>query len=349
MLVILEPLEALIETSNGRLVNSMKNPVNILITGAGTATCQSVIKGLRNQHSHPVRIVTADSNPNNAGRYLSDAFFEIPSAKEERFIPALLQLCHAEEIQLFIPIVDWEFEKLSQAKKEFEKINCKVIISEHAVIELCDDKWKTYHFFLENKIPTPETFIDPNAPLPFPVFVKPRTMGRASLNTHIAGDKKELDFALEKVPNPLIQKIQKGREYTIDTLCDFNGKFLNAVIRERIETKSGVSYKGRTVLDSDILQNVTRILEKLPIIGPANIQCFKQQETISFIEINPRFSGGLALSLAAGFNSPLLLLKIASGETVTPHIGSYKEGIQMYRYWQEVFTDDSGNQLPSLI
>lgn len=327
----------------------MEGGITVLITGAGTATCQSVIKGLRSAHTCPVKIISADSNRNNAGKYLSDAFCEIPSAKEEKFIPALLQLCLEKNIRMIIPIVDWEFEKLARAKKEFEKINCKVIISDPEVIELCDDKWKTYHFFRENKIPTPETRIDTDASLSFPVFVKPRTTGRASLNTHTAENEKELELVLKKVPNPLIQQVQKGKEYTIDTLCDFNGKLLNAVIRERIETKSGVSYKGKTIKDAGILQGVTRILERLPIIGPANIQCFKHQEMISFIEINPRFSGGLALSIAAGFNSPLLLLKLALGETIAPHLGQYQEGIRMFRYWQEVFINDNGEQLPSLI
>lgn len=323
--------------------------VTVLISGAGTVTCQSVMKGLRSHDLLDVCIITMDMQNESAGRYFSDKFFKVPSASDPAFLQSLLDICKNEKVDLLVPIVDYEFDVLSKNKEQFSAIGTTVAISSPEVIDNCNDKWKTYSFFKELKIPTPTTYLPENLPseIDFPVFLKPRIMGRSSLDTYLIKSKEMLDQYMPGLKHPLIQQAIEGQEYTIDLLCNFEGKMLNAVIRERIETKSGVSYKGRTVKDEDILNLVVQIAEGLPIIGPANMQCFKNAEGISFIEINPRFSGALALSLAAGFNSPLMLAQLVNGEPLNPDIGNYQPGVMMMRYWQEVFVDGAGKQLPS--
>jgi carbamoyl-phosphate synthase large subunit len=152
---------------------------------------------------------------------------------------------------------------------------------------------------------------------------------------------------LQSVNDPIIQQFKLGREYTVDMLCDFDGKAINGVVRERTETKSGVSYKGVTVHNGTVLQQAAKIVEALPIIGPSNLQCFVNEQGVTFIEINPRFSGALALSIAAGFNSPGLLLALHAGHKVPPQLGQYEEGVRMFRFWQEVFVNCTGGEIPS--
>jgi hypothetical protein len=45
-----------------------------------------------------------------------------------------------------------------------------------------------------------------------------------------------------------------------------------------------------------------KIVEALPIIGPANVQCFRYERRFIF-RSELRFSGTLVLSIAAGFNA----------------------------------------------
>ena len=323
--------------------------VTVLISGSGTVTCQSVIKGLRSQDLIDVCVITMDMQNESAGRYFSDKFFQVPSANDPEFLPRLLDICKNEKVDLLIPIVDYEFDILSANKGQFSAIGTTVAISSPEVIDICNDKWKTYSFFKKLKIPTPTTYLPENLPsdLNFPVFLKPRIMGRSSLDTYLIKSWEMLNQYMPGLKHPLIQQAIEGQEYTIDVLCNLDGKMLNGVIRERIETKSGVSYKGKTVRDGAIMDFVVQIAEGLPIIGPANIQCFKNVDGISFIEINPRFSGALALSLAAGFNAPLLLAQLIAGEQLQPDIGNYMSDVMMMRYWQEVFIDGEGRQLPS--
>jgi carbamoyl-phosphate synthase large subunit len=325
--------------------------MTVLITGAGTATCQSVIKGFRTQDEFAVRIVTVDMNAQNAGRRFSDAFYTVPAANDPQFLPTVLDVCRQEHVQLLIPIVDYEFATFAENRGTFADIGCRVLVSEPRVIQVCNDKWQAFQFFTQRNVPTPQTWLPDQLEgqkLDFPLFVKPRLMGRASIDAYRVASAAELAMRLGSIDQPIVQPAVGGQEYTVDVLCDFQGRALNGVVRQRIETKSGVSYKGRTVRDRQILDDAVRIAEMLPICGPVNIQCFRDGDQVWFIEINPRFSGALALSIAAGFNSPHWLLKLLSGQSIQPSIGAYQDGVVMLRYWQEVFTDAAGGALADL-
>jgi len=322
----------------------------VLITGAGTVTCQSVIKGLRCQDEIDVTIVTVDASDQVAGRYFSDHFYRVPKAEDPQFVPALLSIARSHDVRLLVPIVDYEFMVLSEARSQFAEIGCFVALSAPRTIQLTNDKNATYGFFRQNGFDTPQTWSGVEArreahALPYPVFLKPATDGRSSLDCYRVACVDDLLMYLDRVPNALVQEFVDGPEYTADILTDAESEVLGVVVRERIETKGGVSYKGRTVRDDEMTREVVRMARLLRIIGPANIQAFRQTDRLLFNEINPRFSGALALTLAAGLNSPLLLLEIALGLKLKNMINETQIGVTMLRYWDEVFVDPAGSPI----
>jgi hypothetical protein len=63
-----------------------------------------------------------------------------------------------------------------------------------------------------------------------------------------------------------------------------------------------------------------------------------------FIEINSRLpSGGLPLTVAAGFNIPLLTIKMLLGMPLGKI--TVKKGLMMIRYWDALITDRHGRKL----
>ena len=114
--------------------------------------------------------------------------------------------------------------------------------------------------------------------------------------------------------------------------------------RIRIETKGGVSVKGKTIYDREMMDWGMKISEKLGIIGPFNIQCFRSKSSIVFIEINPRFSGAHALTILSGLNSAHLC-KMIIGHKVEPFLNKIKYNISMLRYWNETFLDENDNKI----
>jgi carbamoyl-phosphate synthase large subunit len=315
--------------------------LKVLITAAGTVTCQSIIKGFRQQQELDVCITTVDASPLSAGRYFADRFFLIPSAPDPAYLPALFEIVEREGIQLLIPILDEEFMKLAQSRDEFERRGCRVVISSPETIAICNHKDKTSQFFSANGIATPKAWRADELPepdrIPYPILVKPRSNGRGSVGVHKICNAAEFLLWKDRVQDPLYNEFVDGEEYTIDVLCDFDGRVQAVLPRRRIEIKAGVSYKGLTVRDPEMIRVGKLIAERVGIVGPANIQCFKTDRGLVFFEINARFSGTLAFSIAAGLNSPLLLAKCALGEKLQRRIDDFEDGLMMLRYWDEIF------------
>lgn len=314
----------------------------VLITGVGSTTAISVIKGLRKNNSVPVRIVGVDTNNEKeiAGSQFCDAFYKIPPANHTSYISRLLSICKKEKVRIIFPIVDIELEIISRHLEEFQKCNAFVWLSSNEVIKNCNDKYRTYNFFIKNGIATPETWLKVELSkmknLKFPLIVKPR-VGVSSIGVHVAHNRTELNLFLKSTTNPIIQKFVKGTEYTVDVLSDKSGRSLYAVPRRRIEIRSGISYKGVAIRNAALERISKTIAETLGIVGACNIQFIVTDKgVIKCIEINPRFSGSLPLTIAAGVNGPSILVQMTLGKFRFKPI-KYKSGVFMARYWEEVF------------
>jgi carbamoyl-phosphate synthase large subunit len=311
----------------------------VLVTGAGTCTCQSVIKGLR-LFDRSVRILTVDMSPLNAGRYMSDRFFRVPPATHPEFVDTLLDICHEHAVQLLVPVVDYEFAVLARSRSRFADIGCRVALSPPETVAVCGDKLETYLLFARLGVQTARAYSKAELArgVDLPAFAKPRFGGRSSIGARVVRSKAELAAAAAESPELCVSELLAGAEHSIDVLCDFEGRAIGGAVRERLETKSGVSTKGRTVDDPAMLADALRIAEALKIHGPCNVQAFKNDRGTFYFEVNPRFSGALALSIAAGFNAPAALLHLALGEPVPPLRA--RAGVTMLRHWQETFVED---------
>ena len=86
------------------------------------------------------------------------------------------------------------------------------------------------------------------------------------------------------------------------------------------------------------------LTESLGIVGPANIQCFREDDGTHFItDINTRFGGGFPLPLAAGGRYPELALALARGEHPEPRLGDFREGIVMTRFFSDLSLTPNGD------
>jgi carbamoyl-phosphate synthase large subunit len=320
--------------------SGMAETLRVLITGAGTTTAVTVLKGLRAARDPGIQVFMGDMNPDCAGAHLGDRFVPMPPARAEDFGPRVVELCREHRIDLVIPILDYEFLGWCSVAGRLRELGTRVVISPRAALSRCIEKDRTDAYFRSLGVPTIPTWraegiADPES-LPFPVYLKPRC-GRASLDTYRADNADEYDAAVRKVPDAIVQPFLRGAEVTIDTLSDLEGKFLAASPRLRLEVKSGQAYRSRTFADANLVALARRIVEGLPLVGAANIQCFLTDDGPRFFEINARFGAGTILSIEAGLNGPLALADLVRGRPLgdlTP-----RPGVLMLRYWQEVFVE----------
>jgi carbamoyl-phosphate synthase large subunit len=172
--------------------------------------------------------------------------------------------------------------------------------------------------------------------LTFPVFIKPR-VGRGGVGAFAVRDQRELDFFLGYVSNPVVQRFLDGPEYTIDLLCNFDGRPLSVVPRERVLIRAGVVDRGRTVNDPRLIGIGLACARALRFAGPVNIQCRMLDGQPVVFEINARFSGGIPLTIAAGADFPKWIAELTLGRTVSASIGNFKEDFWMTNYEASIF------------
>lgn len=314
-------------------------PFKVLITGAGTTTAMTALKGLRAIKDDMLHITMGDMQRNCAGAHLGDDFVEMPPASARDFVQQVTCICRERGIDLVIPIIDYEFVGWARAAEPLTQSGTQVVISSAKALEICQEKDRTDGYFRSLGVPCPLTWraheIRDERGLQFPVIIKPRC-GRASLDTYKAENLEEYRFYLPRVPDPIVQPCLRGQEVTIDTISDLQGRFLAASPRIRLEVKGGQAFKSVTIDAPELVEFARRIVEPLPIIGPSNIQCFLTDEGVRFFEINARFGAASILSIEAGMNGPAALVAMIRGEKLPPL--TPRPNLLMMRYWQEVFT-----------
>jgi carbamoyl-phosphate synthase large subunit len=202
-------------------------------------------------------------------------------------------------------------------------------------METCANKWEFYQK-THGAFPMPETGRDPLAWNRFPCFAKP-VFGKGSRDSYRCDSREELQYHCAQTPDLLIQEYLPGEEYTVDVLSDLAGTPLLAVPRARLETKDGISSKGRVFRDPEMERLSLDIARYLHLKGPTCVQ-FKRDQTgqLKFLEINPRIGGGSMFTTLAGVNIPMLLLKLIAGmELALPTPNE----IVVLRYYEEVVLD----------
>ncbi|MGN2369749.1 ATP-grasp domain-containing protein [Clostridium cagae] len=274
-----------------------------------------------------------------------DKFYKIHKYNEKEYIDDLIKICKKEKVDLLIPLYEKEFSILCENRGKFKDVSTILLLSNKDIIEICNDKWKTYKFFLDNNINTPisyckndiEQFLECEKVkiMQFPLIIKPRD-GMGSSNVFKINSIKELEFFKEYVDNYIIQQYVDGIEYTIDVLCDLKGNVISIVPRERIEVRSGEVCKSKSVYDKRIINSTLDLCQKLKGIGPLTIQCIlTKNNEIKFIEINPRFGGGVPLSFECGVDYGKFFNMFVEGKEASPIIGEFEQKT-MLRYDEAV-------------
>src|SRR6266849_9385288 len=92
-----------------------------------------------------------------------------------------------------------------------------------------------------------------------------------------------------------------------------------------------------TIRDARLIELGRDVAETLELVGPANIQCFREADGSHLLtDINTRFGGGFPLPLAAGGRYPELALALARGERPEPRLGEFREGVVMTRFFSQL-------------
>jgi carbamoyl-phosphate synthase large subunit len=176
-------------------------------------------------------------------------------------------------------------------------------------------------------------------------MVKPRR-GSGARSIHAAADAEQVDFFCRYVDEPvMVQKLMQGPEFSIDLLCDLEGRCLNAIPRSMLESRGGESIKGTVLDDPELVELGRRVAEALGVRGPCTVQAFRDRDVgLGITDVNTRFGGAFPAPMYAalpGRTYPELIVRMAAGDTIEPHVGEYRAGVTFTRYYWQLELDES--------
>jgi carbamoyl-phosphate synthase large subunit len=325
-------------------------PLNILMTaGSRRVPLVHAFRNALRTTAAGGRIIVTDVNPLSPAVHVADRAYRVPLANDPGYLTELLAICDAERIRLVVPTIDDELPIIAAGRAQFAALGAIAACSAEPTSTLCNDKYATCRHLREAGVRAVQTWLPGELPPNprFPLFIKPRG-GRGAVGAFPLRSRRELDFFLGYVDDPVVQEYLDGPEFTIDVLCDFDGQPLSIVPRERVVIRSGVMDRGRTVKSARLIELARLACLAIPFAGPLNIQCRMSGGEPVIFEINPRFSGGIPLTIESGADFPRMLIRLALGGRVDPSIGAFREDLWMTSFESSFFLHATEIEMPTL-
>jgi carbamoyl-phosphate synthase large subunit len=288
------------------------------------------------------RTIAADPSPLAPAQYAAHVRTAVPLIEDPEYVPALRALCEQHGVGAVLPLTDLDIEVLARARASGQ---LPAFVPAPDVARATYDKYEA-HLLLERcSLPSPPTLLPQGQieTLSYPVMVKPRR-GSGARSIHRAHDPAQARFFVDYIEEPvMIQQAMDGPELSIDCLGDLEGRCLNAIPRTMLESRGGESIKGTVVRDEELIALAKRTMEALSVSGPATIQVFRDPRLGPRItDVNTRFGGAFpapAYAAPPGRSYPELIVAMAAGETVEPHVGEFRDGVTFSRYYWQLELD----------
>ncbi len=313
------------------------SPPAILLTGAGKRY------DIVSCFARLTRTVVADPAPLAPAQYAADVRVSVPLIEDPAYVPALQELCRVHGVGAVLPLTDLDIEVLARAR---EQGRLPALVPSAEVARATFDKYEAHQLLQARGLPSPPTVLaeEDLAAVRYPVMVKPRR-GSGARSIHLARDAEEAAFFIRYVPEPtMVQWAMGGPELSIDCLGDTDGRCLNAIPRTMLESRGGESIKGQVVHDDELIELARATMEALSVRGPATIQVFRDPEIgVAITDVNTRFGGAFpapAYAALAGRTYPELIVRMAAGESVEPHVGEFRSGMTFTRYYWQLELDE---------
>ncbi len=287
------------------------------------------------------KLVATDVTESSSAFHKADVGIKVPPVGNVEYLHALLDIVKTHEIGLMVPLTDLDLRRLARQKNQFEQLGCTVMVGCEQAVSLLGDKAGLNTVLQKIGLATIKSFtLDEFRKEPFyPCFIKP-VRGSAGVGTGLIQSEQELLAHIKTFgESMMVQEFIPGQEFTIDVYRSRDGVVRSVVPRQRLIVRAGEVEKAVTCKDLDLISSARLLAENLDgMWGVFCCQCRRGADgQPRYFEVNPRFGGGVPLSIAAGANLPLYLLQETLGEKVTAEVGDFTDKMLMLRYDEAVF------------
>lgn len=273
---------------------------------------------LRSLSAHGLKVWAADTSKHNIcslSRFCVGSFtYPNPFSDENGFIDTLVLKVSELKPRMIMPTHD-EGIIIARHRHRFPADLIIPIENESKLVELSNKKTATD---LAGKagVPVPKTYASVEEVVNYPVVFK-TVVGNSAKGVFFPKSLDDLESLSKKFAGQevLIEQWLKGGDVCVD--CLRWGDFFQASVYKALVTKTdgGGTTTQREIIDMpELVAYAKQFLDYVDYNGVCGLDFRYDPETqeIGFIEMNARFTGGLATPIAAGFDIPYMLYQLAT-------------------------------------
>lgn len=309
----------------------------ILVTAIGSFSADCVIREL-NKAGHTV--IGCDIFPSawHAVSHDCERVYQSPLAVDhDKYIAFVMEICANEGITHVFPLTDVEIDTLNMHRAVIEDTGVVLCMPSNESLSIARDKYRLHQAFVDDEqVPSIEThkLSEVDIATMIPCIVKPYN-GRSSEGLRRVSKACEVEDITNKA-DFIAQRLITGPVFTVDyARCDRTGHDFMIPREELLRTKNGAGTTVRITPDEGLVRLVSHIGQKLKINGVINMEFIKHDDAYHLIDINPRFSAGVAFTVKAGYNMVLSHLNCFTGADILPPC-EYQECLMTKRYVEEI-------------
>ncbi len=279
-----------------------------LVTSIGSASAEVVIKNLKSSGNI---VYGSDINEKSliSTSRIVNMFFKVNSILEhEIFLTQIIDICIKYHVNYIVPLTDLDVDFFSKYKNIFVDKEIKIWLAKEDAISILRNKFYFSEYIKNNfsDLYIKTKFLNDLNSVDSRKMLKPIS-GRSSQNVHMIENDSDLLYYKSKYDNNsyIVQDFIDGNIITVDLIRNPSDNFIVSIARkELIRSANGLGISVEILSHSSINDYAAKIATDLNIVGTVNFEFIFNEfdKTVKILEINPRFSGGVAFSCIAGYN-----------------------------------------------
>ena len=299
----------------------MENNCDIILTYCWNRVGYTILRTLSEKGLKVWAADTSKKNICSMSKFCTGSFtYPDPFTEEEAFICVLKEKVTELKPRVLLPTHD-ESVVIMRHREEFPKELVIPYESEEMLLNLANKAWAT-KMAKEAGCPIPKVYQSVEEVESYPVVFK-TVIGNSAKGVYFPKSKDELLALMQKShgnvfskdSEMLLQEWIGGTDYSVDCV-GWDGFWRSSVYHALVtKTDGGGTTTQREIVAAPELEKYAKLLlDAVDFHGVCGLDFRYDPETgkSAFIEVNARFTGGLATPVAAGFNIPWAVYKLAT-------------------------------------
>lgn len=313
----------------------MKNNCDVILTYCWNRVGYTILRSLSEKGLKVWAADTSKKNICSMSKFCAGSFtYPDPFAEEEAFIRVLKEKVVELNPRMLMPTHD-ESVVIMRHREEFPEDLLIPYESEEMLLNLANKAWATQKAE-EAGCPVPKVYNSVDEVDSYPVVFK-TVLGNSAKGVYFPKSKEELIALMQEQhgnvfsdnSEMLLQEWIGGTDYSVDCVR-WDGFWKSSVYHALVtKTDGGGTTTQREIVAAPELERYAKLLlDAVDFHGVCGLDFRYDPETgkAAFIEVNARFTGGLATPVAAGFNIPWTVYKLATegkyDEPCDAHVGT---------------------------